>query len=340
MPLTAAFFQDVVPKDAASQSPVDCSTLPIWDLSRCKPSSKFNPPNVCTAVKTYIKLCELEVSKIKWGSRVKSNLTYRERLTLRSLHDDVGITIRAADTGGAIVVMDMEQYTREAHLQLNDSQHYTKLCGDPLNVIQQHIEALLHGAQLAQIINVKEAAYLTKTNPKTPFLYLLPKIHKNLMNPPGRPIVSGCDSVLQPLSVFVDLHLQPLVLKMRYIKDTTAFLTRIADYRPLDSDTWLCTMDVSSLYTSIPHDGGLEAIGLSIAAYQIDAEYKNFILELLKTVLTKNYFTFDGDYYLQTQGTAMGSNVAPSYANLFMDRFEQSFVYPYDEFECTMASLY
>ena len=32
-------------------------------------------------------------------------------------------------------------------------------------------------------------------------------------------------------------------------------------------------------------------------------------------------FTSNGDHYLQT-GTAMGTSVAPNYANLFMDRFE------------------
>ena len=33
-------------------------------------------------------------------------------------------------------------------------------------------------------------------------------------------------------------------------------------------------------------------------------------------------FTFNDDHYLQVGGTAMGTGVAPNYANLFMDRFE------------------
>ena len=32
--------------------------------------------------------------------------------------------------------------------------------------------------------------------------------------------------------------------------------------------------------------------------------------------------TFNGDHYLQTGGTAMGTSLAPNYANLFMDRLE------------------
>ncbi|CAJ0943784.1 unnamed protein product [Ranitomeya imitator] len=37
-------------------------------------------------------------------------------------------------------------------------------------------------------------------------------------------------------------------------------------------------------------------------------------------------------FFFQIKGTAMGSNVAPPYANIFMDYFEKSFVYPHSLF--------
>ena len=40
-------------------------------------------------------------------------------------------------------------------------------------------------------------------------------------------------------------------------------------------------------------------------------------------VLRKNNFTFNGDHYLQINGTAMGTKMAPSYANIFMGKFEK-----------------
>ena len=51
-------------------------------------------------------------------------------------------------------------------------------------------------------------------------------------------------------------------------------------------------------------------------------KYKT-ILEPLKLVLHKNNFQFNGEHYLQIGGTAMGTKVAPSYANLFMARLEE-----------------
>ena len=39
-------------------------------------------------------------------------------------------------------------------------------------------------------------------------------------------------------------------------------------------------------------------------------------------VLTKNYFEFNNKLYRQTQGTAMGTRMAPTYANIFMKYIE------------------
>ena len=33
-------------------------------------------------------------------------------------------------------------------------------------------------------------------------------------------------------------------------------------------------------------------------------------------------FEFNGEHYLQIEEAAMGTSLAPNYANLFMDRFE------------------
>ena len=44
---------------------------------------------------------------------------------------------------------------------------------------------------------------------------------------------------------------------------------------------------------------------------------------MLTLVLKNNHFTFDGNYYLQINGTAMGTKMTPSYANIFMGDLEE-----------------
>ena len=53
------------------------------------------------------------------------------------------------------------------------------------------------------------------------------------------------------------------------------------------------------------------------------------ICELLELVLTCNNFQFNGENYVQIGGTAMGTKVAPSLANIFMADFEDKFVSNY-----------
>lgn len=50
---------------------------------------------------------------------------------------------------------------------------------------------------------------------------------------------------------------------------------------------------------------------------------RDFIGRAIEFILKYNYFTFNNKFYLQTQGTAMGTKFAPSHANLLMGMFEE-----------------
>jgi len=47
------------------------------------------------------------------------------------------------------------------------------------------------------------------------------------------------------------------------------------------------------------------------------------LVEMLTLVLKNSNFTFDGNQYLQINGRAMGTKMAPSYANIFMEDLEE-----------------
>ena len=55
----------------------------------------------------------------------------------------------------------------------------------------------------------------------------------------------------------------------------------------------------------------------------------NTILEFSELVLNSNQFKFLGQHYLQMSGTAMGTKMAPSYANLFMSVLEKQMLSSY-----------
>ena len=86
----------------------------------------------------------------------------------------------------------------------------------------------------------------------------------------------------------------------------------------------LVTIDVVGLYPNIPHDEGLEALRrtLNKRSRPNPVIPTDHIVDLAELVLKNNNFEFDGSHFLQKRGTAIGTRMAPAYANLFMHHLD------------------
>ena len=107
---------------------------------------------------------------------------------------------------------------------------------------------------------------------------------------------------------------------MDFIKKIEA-TDHVSDY------SYLVSLVVWSLYTNIPHKEGIEAVKQKLKKSKPSISIK-VILTFLKLILTLNNFVFNGINYLQKKGCAMGTKFAHSYANIFMGRFEEKFIFP------------
>ena len=140
-----------------------------------------------------------------------------------------------------------------------------------------------------------------------------------------RPIVSSCESPTENISQFIDFWLQPLMKALpSYLKDTLQLINELGEIL-IEPNTLLVTIDVKSLYTCIPHQEGIAACKEALSSTPEDNPERPdiFVLVcLLEIVLKNNTFEFDNKFYKQLQGTAMGTKLAPAYANLFMGKLE------------------
>ena len=124
------------------------------------------------------------------------------------------------------------------------------------------------------------------------------------------------------ISAFVDDHLKDLIKKTpSYVRDTSDFIKKVESFQH-DSDYFLVTMDVSSLYTSIPNHEGITAVHRTLTDNYNGQISIQSLTKLLKFVLHMNNFIFNEVHYLQIGGTAMGTRVATSYTNIFMSHLE------------------
>ncbi|CAJ0919665.1 unnamed protein product [Ranitomeya imitator] len=295
--------------------------------------STYQPPKGSHPLETFIHFVDKSFKNLRKDVdrgliHYPSNLSVTERQALKSLQQEKDIIIKPADKGGAIVIMDKLHYRNEVYRQLGDSTTYRKLSHNPTTAIQDTVKTTLDGFQTRGILDDKTHAFLTKKHPITPVFYILPKIHKDLHNPPGRPIVASTDSVLAPISIYLEKILTPMIRNTRsFLLDTGAFLQIIEDITPVPSDAILVSFDVKDLYTSIPHTDGIHSTRWLLSNNNTNSGLIDLCCTLLSIVLNNNFFLFEDSYYLQTKGSAMGSNVAPPYANAYMAHYEDTLIY-------------
>ena len=316
----------------------------IEDNSLVKPESTFHPNrNRVPILDTYIDFLlkyPLE-EKARQMEKVKYNLTKQEWIGIKNLKNDKNLVVKESDKGGACVVMNSEFYGRKMRQILEDETTYKKLNKNIDKEVLKKIEDLtaMHDKELTK----KEVKYLTNFDYKTSQLYGLPKVHKSMkineeiqktkteyisvLRPTDmsfRPIIAGPVCVTSRLSNFLDILLKPYIIHIKsYIRDDIDFLDKIR--KDIDASETMLTLDVTSMYTNIDNQLGVEAI-----TYWVSKDpnllprniSKDFIINSLKIVLEYNTFTFDTDYYIQVRGTAMGTKVAPTYATLVMGFIE------------------
>ncbi|KAM4037475.1 uncharacterized protein ACNLHF_016074 isoform 1-T1 [Anomaloglossus baeobatrachus] len=298
-------------------------------MSLINKSKKFPSLSSVPAIDVFIKVVSGELEK-QFENRGVSNLSKKERTALLELQTWHDIQFKPADKGGNVVLWPNELYMKQAHKQLNDRKCYTKLRYNPLAEFKNELLHILTQAYEEGTIPKKMVDVITELHPRLPTLYLIPKIHKNINDPPGRPIVSGKGGLCEIICSVIDFFLKPLVVELpSYIRDTTSVLCQLDDLQ-LDKNMILVTADVESLYTSIRHQDGIKAAELFLNHSTLEKPMVGLILTLLEFILTHNVFTFDQNIYKQIQGTAMGASCAPSYANLFMGAWERGIFFNKD----------
>ena len=169
---------------------------------------------------------------------------------------------------------------------------------------------------------------LTPSHSRTPVFYGLPKDHKQSV--PLRPVISACGGPTEKTSCLLERILKQLLKFVpTHLWDTRDFLDTLATHTVesgIPEGSIFFSIDVVNLYGSIPISEAIEAATEKLTAHLEEVDTFGLSPEDVKTLLehclNKNVFSFDGKFYRQTLGIAMGNPCAPPVAILFLDRFE------------------
>ena len=131
-------------------------------------------------------------------------------------------------------------------------------------------------------------------------------------------LISGCDGPTERIYSFVDTLLQPIAQKQQsYIKDTTDFVNCFIEKTKIGQDAILVSMDVTSLYTNIPQEEGMEIVCKAYELFHNNHDPPmpaHNLKKRLGLILTETSFEFKGNNYLQTHAVAMGTKTVVSFA--------------------------
>ena len=192
---------------------------------------------------------------------------------------------------------------------------------DNCKSLETSLSSMLNKLSCSGAITKQYKSYLLSSGHNVPRLYGLPKTHK--IDIPLRPILSMSGSPTHRTASWLSKLLEPVrdIYGNYRISDSFEFVSKIRNLNV--NDCKLVSFDVTSLFTSVPVYETIEIILSTIRDKQIDLGIDLGILrDLLLLCVTDVQFTFNGQFYRQIDGVAMGSCLGPLFADIFIGHLE------------------
>ena len=250
---------------------------------------------------------------------------------LKKIRNNDTIILLKPDKGNGIVIMDKNIYINACYNIINDTTKFKPLSDDVTLLREGRLQRFLRKLKKQGSIDNNLYFKLFPTGSQPARFYGLPKLHKLLdhaQTPPLRPIVSSTNAYNYNLSKWLCTLLTPLIPNDYTIKDSFSF---VEEFNNLDNNNkFLISFDIQSLFTNVPL-----AETLDIAVNLIHTNNTNFpvsktdLKKLFLFATSETHFLFNGSYYDQVDGLAMGSPLAPVLANLFMSHHERNWLSNY-----------
>lgn len=319
LPNDAAYFLSLGPRFSLCnfKTPIDSVIASVEKaLSFITTNDRVNIRNkVCNILTNH-------ENKLKnLNTKIINKYNFFAKRTKEFLNQNPSLYILTADKCNKTVIMHKNEYKQKISNLLNDNSTYKKEKCDPTSKIQTKINSLISKWYNSKYIDLPTKNGLICHNGISPCLYGLPKLHKD--NIPLRPIVSNIGAPSYKLSKFFSKIIQNIIGQNNfYVKDPWQFKEFIAKQK-IPTNFILVSFDVSSLFTNIPTDLVIKCI-----KKQWDKIKPFTTLPLhefingVELCLSTTYFKFENDFYSQIFGTAMGSPISSTVANLVMEELE------------------
>ena len=267
------------------------------------------------------------------------NLNKEEYAAFLNLSSNNSIIIQKADKGNTVVILDKIDYIKEMEELLSDTSKFQSITFNPKHKVNKEvrhlvdmentIKACLDDLLQKQYLSADDHKFMTPCGSRPGIMYGLCKVHKERKNgkktPPFRPILSAIGTCSYNMAKFFVPILKPVSINQYTVNDSFSFADEI---RMQDSNLYMTSFDVKSLFTNIPLD---ETISICVDKLyhrkkKVKGMLKRHCMELLTLATKSSCFLFNNTYYTQIDGVAMGSPLGPTLANVFLSHHEETWL--------------
>lgn len=160
---------------------------------------------------------------------------------------------------------------------------------------------------------------LNVSNPAIARIYALPKIHKT--GEQMRPIISNINVPTYKISKYIVEEFGKLTQPHGFdVKNSYDFIKKIENVVVRPSEI-LVSFDIKAMFDNIPIDKALVCIRDWLIS-QVTIEKVDIYMKMVSTCMKQNCFSFNGKFYKQERGTAMGNPLSPFIANIYVASLE------------------
>lgn len=227
--------------------------------------------------------------------------------------------VKLTDKNLGLAVVEKTWYVEQCENMLRDELVYTKLDHEDVQWFQEKVLERIKCLIAEGIAVGPSGEYLASSedDKDIPTFHAIPKVHKKDWT--LRPIIPSHSWVTRKSSEIVDFLLRQIIKECVpwLVESTRDVIRRLQDVTITRSDdVWLITGDVESFYTNVPILETVKGISQLRGPERVEGVRTDMVRHLLEIIMCANCFQFNGKFYRQTTGVAMGTSCAPAFANL------------------------
>ena len=261
-----------------------------------------------------------KINKLKHKHKQESKIINK----IKSKIKDNNAIITKSDKGNTIVIVGEEVYDNKIDNFIKKN-NIEVLEQDPTIQYSKDVNNAINNCK--SLFNDKEKFFLKQTKPKAPKIRGLMKLHKERV--PIRPTINhkkaASYKVAKRLCTLLKTHI--VLERDKAIHNNTDLVNKIKDIK-INAAHKLASLDIVNLYTMVPIHETINIIENNLIKHKkIDKNQINEIINLLNVLLKQNYFRYKDKYFYQKDGLAMGSPISCLLAEIYMNHFENTYVF-------------